>query len=130
MNSLNQIDIKISKKDVQNMGSLPSLREKKRYILLSVKSEKKLKRKDLVRSIWNCGISMVGDVGIAETGLWVMDFNGDYLLVRCNHTSVEEIKGILASLTNVSGDKIRLDILGVSGTINKLKKRFIQQEEK
>lgn len=107
----------------------PTLRNKKRYIAIRVFTEKKIDRKELVHGIWNNTISLFGDYGAAKTGLWVHDFDGEYAIIECHHQYRNEIEQILSITHFINEKRTKIEILGVSGTINKVKKKFIQTEE-
>ncbi|RZN63063.1 MAG: hypothetical protein EF811_01215 [Methanonatronarchaeia archaeon] len=107
----------------------PSLRDSRRYIAVHVVSSGPLERKDLVGGVWSEAVSVLGDVRAGETGLWIYGFDGQHLVVGCFDGYVGEVAGVLACVRRVGGFDVRLDVVGVSGTMRKLKKRFIQKQD-
>ena len=58
------------------MKTLPTLREKKRYIAFEINSEKLIYRQELVREISNSMISLFGDTGASQIRPALMSFEG------------------------------------------------------
>jgi len=65
------------------MKTIPTLREKKRYLAFEVLSEKTISRQDLVREILNSMISIYGDKGATEINPSLMSFDGKSGILRC-----------------------------------------------
>ncbi|PTD93844.1 hypothetical protein C9439_05535 [archaeon SCG-AAA382B04] len=124
----------IKKKDLSNLvlkklkNLPPSMKNKKRYIAIKLEVEESLSRNEFVKGIWNNAISLIGDYGVAKTGLWVHDFDGKFAIIECNHKKTKKISSILSAIYEIENKKVRIDKLGESGTIKKLKKKFIQKE--
>ncbi|WGI16901.1 Rpp14/Pop5 family protein [Methanonatronarchaeum sp. AMET-Sl] len=105
------------------------LRESRRYLAVRVVCDGDVGRGDLVHGVWGTAVSLLGDVEAGESGLWIYGFDGRFLVVGCYDGYVDRVSGVLACVRRVDGVRVRLDVLGVSGTMKKLKKRFIQKQD-
>ncbi len=106
----------------------PTMRNKKRYLAIKVESEEEIKRGELIKSIWNEAIALYGDYGTAKIGLWIHDYDGKYGIIECDNNSTDKIEKIMSQVYFVNNKKTRIHVLGYSGTINKVKKKFIQRK--
>ena len=109
------------------MKTLPTLREKKRYIAFEIKSEKTIIRQDLVRDILNSIISLYGDVGASEINPALMSYEGNFGILRCSREKTTETRAGLACINNIHGIRVSIMVLGISGTIKGATEKFIQQ---
>ncbi|OKY78461.1 MAG: RNase P/RNase MRP subunit POP5 [Candidatus Methanohalarchaeum thermophilum] len=108
----------------------PSLEDKKRYIGFYIESEERLGRKEVLNELWSTGLSFLGEAEMAETGFWVHDCFDDQLIVEVRDGYVDEILAVVSLVNEIKNERVRLDLLGVAGTIRKLKKSFILNQEK
>ena len=109
--------------------TLPSsLRDKKRYVVFRVISEKPVQIDMLAEKIYDEAFSLLGELGVAKSGMWVMktlyDPEKKTGLVRCLPGSVEETRLVLASIRNVDEIPCIVDIVGVTGTIKTAKLKY------
>jgi ribonuclease P/MRP protein subunit POP5 len=109
------------------MKTIPTLREKKRYLAFEVMSEKTINRQELVREILNSMISIYGDKGAGEINPSLMSFDGKYGILRCERERRLETRAGLGCINNIHGIRVCIIILGISGTIKGATEKFIQQ---
>ena len=109
------------------MKTIPTLREKKRYIAFEIMSEKTMNRQELVREILNSMISIYGDKGASEINPSLMSFDGKYGILRCEREKRVETRAGLACINNIHGIRVSILVLGISGTIKGATEKFIQQ---
>ncbi|CAG0968498.1 hypothetical protein METP3_01290 [Methanosarcinales archaeon] len=109
------------------MKTMPTLREKKRYIAFEINSEKTINRQELVREISNSIISLFGDKGASEINPSLMSFEGRFGILRCNREKTNETRAGLACINNIHGILVSIHVLGISGTIKGATEKFIQQ---
>lgn len=95
------------------------LYERKRYIVFEVISEKKIRRKELLKEIWDSVYSLYGDKGASESKIKLLEFdNGTGRgILRCAHKKVEEIRAVLACISSVDEAKVGIRVIRTSGTI-------------
>ncbi|MCL7415631.1 MAG: hypothetical protein M8349_06170 [ANME-2 cluster archaeon] len=103
----------------------PTLRESKRYIAFSLSSEDEISRRDLVNELNFAGATLVGDVGSSEMGMRLLAFNERRGIVQCAANKVWETRGVMASLSSVKNVRVRMKILGISGTVRAATKNYL-----
>ncbi|HID27845.1 MAG TPA: ribonuclease P [Methanosarcinales archaeon] len=104
----------------------PSLRERKRYIAFELISEKEINKGDLINEMFSSASSLLGDLGSSECNLWMLFFDGRYGMVKCAHTKTEETRAILATIYNIHGVKVSIRVLGISGTVKAVIRKYLK----
>jgi len=111
------------------LKSLPSFREKKRYLVFRVHSESPLQYFSLKSAIFDSLLDFLGEKGLAEANvrliknLWSRKGTG---FLQTNPPSVDRVKFSLALIHQIGDQKVLFQTLGVSGTI-KGGKRFLKK---
>lgn len=99
----------------------PSLRERRRYLVFEVISEREIDKRELLSEIWGSMYSLYGDVGASESKLWLIRYNNKKDsgagILRCAHDKVEEVRAALASIHSVNKARVNIRVTGISGTI-------------
>jgi len=109
------------------MKTLPTLRDKKRYLAFEVEPAQKISRQELVEEIFNSSCSLFGDVGCSEINFGLMSYDGRYGIIRCAREKTGETRAALACINKVRGIRVSILVLGISGTIKGAMEKFIQQ---
>jgi len=109
---------------------LPSLKEKKRYLVFEIISKSKIKAFSAVsKAIFASSLAFAGDFGVAEMGLQVLPekFDADKQkgILRVSADMVDELKASLALVEDIDGESCIIDTVGVSGILNKAEKNFM-----
>ena len=118
-----------SAKSVSIKPLKPSAREKKRYVAFEIISdlekEKKFDFLNVKKDIEKVMFEYIGVKGMSKAGLiWLPK---DYIedkgkgIFRISAKSLVDIKESLMFLKEISGDKVRLDVLLVSGMLKKVR---------
>lgn len=99
----------------------PSLRERRRYLVFEVISDREIEKRELLREIWDSVYTLYGDVGAFESKIWLIGYDkkkgtGTGIL-RCAHDKVEEVRAALACIHPVNGTRLGVRVIGISGTI-------------
>lgn len=105
----------------------PTMREKKRYIAYSVKSDYQISRDDVVKAIWNSILGFFGENTASQFNFWVKDYdelNQKGFLV-CGHRHTNEIITALALVNVINGKRLYIQTKGISGTLKSLKRKFL-----
>jgi len=106
----------------------PSLRGRRRYIAFHVISEEQILLDDLNNTIWHTILNFLGEHGASKTDIWfakdTYDEKKQMGLIRCSHTSVEQIRTSLALIERIGDTRVVVKVLGISGTINAAKMKF------
>lgn len=106
---------------------LPSLREKKRYVVFEIISKNKIKAFSTVsKSIWQGMLGLNGQLGAARAGLWVLPdkYNHDAQrgIVRVNHKMTDELKAAFTFIKEMENQPVIVRGIKTSGTLNKAEK--------
>ena len=103
----------------------PTLREKRRYILVSVEpSGEIIDRKDLYFAVCDATTSLWGDVTAAVISPAVIASDGQYVIIRCRRGTERELSIALSTITRCRDRSIALRIIAASGTIDTLRERI------
>jgi ribonuclease P/MRP protein subunit POP5 len=106
----------------------PTLRAKKRYIAFKVHSEARVSKKDVTNTILQETVRFYGELSASDFGLWIMEFDeetGDGFLV-CNRRFQGDMIACLALIDLVGRENVSFQVLGASGTIKALKRKFLK----
>ena len=107
------------------MKSIPSsAKERKRYILIKIESERRVEKEDVVKLVIQAGLQFLGELGMARAGIQMVpeSWDGQTAIVRTGHKFVDETKAALALVKEFEGKKITISSIKVSGAIDKLKR--------
>ncbi len=110
-------------------GLPPVLRERKRYIAFSVESDHEISGEEAKEALLRNTLNLLGEIGVSQLSLRVVKATPDYIIVACNHKSVENVIGCAALVGEVRGKKLHLRSLGVSGTLKSLHKKFLSRSK-
>lgn len=102
---------------------LPTLKEKKRYIVFNVQSNAKIKMKNVENSIKNAMLELYGELGLAKSGLMFLPTDiENYGILRTNIKTVDMAKTAMLWVQDVNNKKVIIKSIKVSGILNKARK--------
>ena len=110
-----------------SLNPLPSSkREKNRYLVYEVLSESPISSEAIGKEIWKTALDFLGELGVSRSSLRVVEFDEKKQkgIIKTNHTSIEESRMTLALVKEVSGKKVALKVLGVSGILKKARAKW------
>ena len=107
--------------------TLPTLRDKKRYLAVEVTSEQTINRQQFFNEILDSADSLFGDKGISEINPKLMSYDGRFGIIRCAREKTQETRAALACINNIRRIRVSILVLGISGTIKGATEKFIQQ---
>jgi ribonuclease P/MRP protein subunit POP5 len=104
----------------------PSKRERNRYLVYTVTSDSSVKGDEIGKAIWASALQLLGELGIARSGLRVVDFDekNQTGVIKVNHRSVEEARLVLALVKEVNKKPAILTVIGVSGILKKARGKW------
>ena len=107
----------------------PTLRDKHRYIAFQLIGERPFRGDEVREAIWKASLSTLGVLGSAKAKPWFIKFNerSQTGIVRVDRKHVEELRLALTLVTEINGSKAIFRTLGVSGTIKRLKRKFLAE---
>jgi ribonuclease P/MRP protein subunit POP5 len=106
---------------------LPTLKERKRYIVFEVVSDKKISEKSLETDISNNVLKFLGELGIAKTGFMFLEAKKNKGMIKTNVKYQDEVKMALNLIKNIGKEKAIINVIGVSGILNKARKKFMEE---
>jgi len=111
---------------------LPSLREKKRYLVFEAISESKITDSNAVASaIHDCALRFLGHLGAAKAGIMVLGNKWDEHLqrgmIKVNHKHVDSLKASLVFINRIGSNDVIFRSLGVSGILRKAESNYLKK---
>lgn len=106
---------------------LPSLREKKRYVVFELQSEKGLDLSDLEPKILDKIKSFLGIYGTSQAGIQMVRnlYKGNKGVIKVNNQYVDHLKAALTLIDYLEGQKVMIKSIGVSGILKKAQNKYI-----
>ena len=109
----------------------PTLREKSRYVLFKIYSTRTFNRKEVSKAIFDAIFQFLGEDTASELSLWFIRWYEDSNMgiLKVEHNRVDKIKTTLSLIKEISGSKVLITSIGVSGTLKKLRKKYLSKEK-
>lgn len=109
---------------------LPSLREKKRYLVFEVLSEQKIENSSKVAEAINSGCKeYLGEMGMAKAGLMVLNDNYNQKtqrgIIKVSNKMVDSLRAALCFVKDIDNQKVIVRSVGISGILKKAKNRYL-----
>ncbi|HLC90207.1 MAG TPA: Rpp14/Pop5 family protein [Candidatus Nanoarchaeia archaeon] len=111
------------------MKLLPSLKQKKRYVLFEIKpmsaeKDKMFSFTDVQQEVDHALLLFLGKLGLAKAvPLLVKEQYGENkLTIKVNHQYVDEVKSALLFIKSIKNSPVIVRSITTSGTLKKLKK--------
>jgi ribonuclease P/MRP protein subunit POP5 len=101
-------------------------------VAFRVFSQEPVTREEVVRAIWRESAGFLGENRLSELELWVLDYDGEKQqgFLTCTHRGVEVVKACLTLISAAQEKKIMVHVLGVSGTVKALNRKFLNKVKK
>ena len=98
--------------------------ERQRYILFRIIKEEdfQIDQQDILKSIWQSIWRYFGMREANKTGLWILELDGEFGIIRCSGNTKEIVITALALITEVTGKRVIFSPIKTSGTIKAIKK--------
>ncbi len=117
---------KKSDKDIKLKGLLPTLRQKKRFIVFKIESNKKFDFKEISYCIIDNLIKFLGTVDFGKNGVWLIrekyDKEKNIGIIKTSIKLKDKTIVALSLIENINNEDVVIKILGVSGTLKGCKK--------
>ena len=104
---------------------LPSLREKKRYLVFETTIENSLSYKELKEAIISAFKELFGIDGLAKAGLNFIEYKNNKGIIRTTTKSLDKLKTSLLFVRKINKQDVILRSIGVSGILKKAKTKFL-----
>ena len=111
---------------------LPSLREKKRYLVFEVISKEKISDADAVSSaILQSSLQFLGQRGTAKAGIVTLNNKWDAEkqrgIIKVSHKHVDDVKASLVFAKKIGSKDAIIRSLGVSGVLKKADNNYLRK---
>ncbi len=104
---------------------LPTLKERKRYILFQVISTKEFEKDNISQAVHDACLRFLGELGMAKAGIQFLPESWNKKtqtgIIRVEHNYVDHVKASLATLQEIGGQRATFSCVKVSGAIDKVK---------
>jgi ribonuclease P/MRP protein subunit POP5 len=105
---------------------LPSLREKKRYIMFKVISDKKTGFEEVEKAVHARSHEFMGELLLSKAGLSFLKDKWDQKsqtgIIRINHRYVDHLRAVFCLTNKIGRKKAMIRSLGTSGILKKTKR--------
>jgi len=108
---------------------LPSLREKKRYLVFELISKERISDCNTVsKAIMDNSLQLLGLLGVVKAGIIVLNNKWNSALqrgiIKVSHKYVDALKAALMLTNKINDTEVIFKSIGVSGILNKSEKKF------
>lgn len=124
-NARSRINMTSYRKIKRLKALLPTLRERKRYLLIKIICEEKLDYKEIEREFWNSILNTFGKLSFLLSFKIIKDTFDEKektIIVKCNHMSKHFVYFALGKINEINNKKCILKLLKVSGSIKKVRR--------
>jgi len=102
-----------------------TIKEKNRYLVYKVISENEVDFSSVKNAIKEGVINFVGNLDLARLNLFILDNWKDQKgILKVEREHLDTIRACLIWIRKINKEPVILKVIGVSGTINKVKKKF------
>ena len=107
---------------------LPSLKERKRYIVFEVYSEMKFNEQEVSKVIKDNLQKYTGEKGLALAGMQLTNWNDKLQrgIVRVNHDQADNTKASFIFIESINNAVCSVHSIGMSGILNKAKQQYLR----
>ena len=104
---------------------LPSLKERKRYILFKLFTKARVDNREVKELVTKASLQFLGELGMAKSGFQFMPetWNQNKMtgIIKVNNKFVDEAKSALALVKEAKGKPAMISCIKVSGILSKVK---------
>ena len=105
---------------------LPSLREKKRYLVYEIISKKSINFQTAKKAIYDNISKMIGELELGKAGIQILpDYEMQKGIIKVSNKYLDKLRASLALIDNINNNKVIVASRGVSGAINKARSKFM-----
>ena len=103
------------------MKLLPSLKQKKRYIVFEILSEQKFTFPEVKEEVERALLLFLGQLGIAKTSPMLIreKYKNNKFIIKINHKYVDEVKAALTLSKTIKNTPVIIKSVITAGTIKK-----------
>lgn len=100
---------------------------RRRYLAFKVSGAHIFSKRDLYNEFTRKMLNVFNKSEIGEGVIRVILYDqlAGLGIIRCGHKSVDKVKLVLKNLRMISGKSVTIDVIGVSGTVRALKRKYV-----
>ncbi len=104
------------------MVLLPTLRQKKRYILFKIDAAVQFSFEEVKTEVERALLQFLGEFGVAKAApMFIKEkYKSNQIIVKMRHTSVDEVKAALILIKKIKNTPVLLRSIITSGTLKKV----------
>ncbi len=101
------------------MALLPTLRQKKRYILFEIVCSDVFRLEEISSVVSVACQEFLGTLGMSRAGvIFVKErFKPPFFVLRCNHTMVDEVRSSVIMIKKIKNSSVIIRSVTISGTL-------------
>lgn len=104
---------------------LPSLKEKKRYVVFEVISDKTISYSNAINAIIDNYKKYFGIFGMEKSNLAALeDWKNQRGIIKVNNKFTNDLKASLPLIKTIDNQNVIVRCIGVSGTLNKTRQKY------
>ena len=111
---------------------LPSLREKKRYLVFEVLSKHSVDFRSAIGAINNAVLKFQGYLGAAKAGIVALDnkWNQEKQqgIIKVSRKSIDDVRASLIFANKINNHDVIIKSIGVSGILKKAENNYLKME--
>lgn len=104
---------------------LPSLKEKKRYLVFEVRSRNKINMETAIKHLDNEIKRVLGEIGYGRAGIMFMKMKDNKGMIRVNNKEADELRLALSLVKDINNQQVVITTLGMSGIMKKAEERWL-----
>ena len=106
---------------------LPSLREKKRYVVFEIVGNK-IDKKKTEKEINSNLLKFLGELGVSRANIKIIgdSWENNKGVIRVKVKYLDELKMSLGLIKKLDNKKVIVNVIGVSGILKKAKSKFME----
>ena len=110
------------------LKKIPSMRNKKRYVVFRVHAkEGKIPYDNVKDAVMNSILNWIGERGAAQAHVWIIknlwNQKEQTGYIQCSHKTVDEVKTSLALIHQIGDQRVAFQTVRVTGTIKSSKSK-------
>ena len=104
----------------------PTQKENWRYIAFRILSKKAVKESEVVKALVNSITHFLGELGASDANSWLIDYDEKkgQGIFRCSRDAVKQVVASITLVSKIGMQDAAFLVLGVSGTIKALRKKY------
>ena len=101
------------------MKLLPSLKQKKRYVVFEIVSKEKFSLQEIKKAVQEALLLFLGQLGLAKASPMFIKAKGNRFMLKVNHKWTDELITAMVLMKKIKNKEVIAKSVIISGTIKK-----------